>query len=129
MEPFKTSQEVFEFLINRNKNFLGHFYFVIQLKSSKEYIGLINFFIDELNTEIGKVGIFIKKKFWKNGYALESLGKFLEKTFLSHNKLYVIEYVCNTNNLASFFLFNLNKVYHKIFNLSSTILIFYKSLI
>ena len=52
------------------------------------------------------MGILIKKKFWKNGYALESLGKFLEKTFLSHNKLYVIEYVCNTNNLASFFLFN-----------------------
>ena len=78
------------------------YFFRIEKKDTKEYIGEIGYTVEK-ETPVGKVvslGYFIKKNHWGKGYTTEALKRIIEFAFLENN-VYRISTGCLKENKGS----------------------------
>jgi ribosomal-protein-alanine N-acetyltransferase len=78
------------------------YFFRIETKTTKEYIGEIGYTVEN-ETPVGKVvglGYFIRAKYWNKGYTTEALKRLIEFAFLENN-VYRITTGCLKENKGS----------------------------
>jgi ribosomal-protein-alanine N-acetyltransferase len=79
-----------------------YYFFGIEDKYAKEYIGEIGYTVEK-ETQFGKIvglGYFIKEKYWNKGIITEALKKLMEFAFLENN-VYRISTGCLKENIGS----------------------------
>jgi ribosomal-protein-alanine N-acetyltransferase len=79
-QPFENLSEAIEMIKQSNiDSELGLKYrFAIVKKNTNELIGTILYFLEDKNSEICNIGYSLGRKYWKQGFALETLNGFMD---------------------------------------------------
>jgi len=97
------SKENLNNVINdQNKKDRKYYFFIIENKETKEFIGEIGYTVIN-NTPYGKLvhlGYFILENYWNKGYVTEALKKLIEYSF-EENNVYRIHTGCSKDNKYS----------------------------
>ncbi|MGB3367510.1 MAG: GNAT family protein [Acidaminobacteraceae bacterium] len=97
------SKENLEFSIKESRSSDRRcYFFLVELKKTKEFVGSIGFTITEQNKfgGLAEIGYFILKKHWGNGYVTEAARLVIDYIFNEMN-LHKIYSGCNVDNIAS----------------------------
>lgn len=96
----ETTELVHRWLTEKKQIPKTHFVFVIQLKETKTFLGLIGLKLGKLNYKIAEIWYKIHKDFWRKGFTTEAVTTLLKFGF-EELKLHRIEAGCAVENIAS----------------------------
>lgn len=102
-KPFENINEAKEMIKHTENEFeLGlKFRYAIIKKSTNELIGTILYFSEYPNSEICTIGYSLGKKYWKKGYALETLNSFINHLkSLNFKELQAKVFKMNTDSIT-----------------------------
>jgi ribosomal-protein-alanine N-acetyltransferase len=100
-ETIQTTEKLLaEWLTVEKQEPRNSYVFSIDLKDTKQFIGLIALNLGKRNYRSAEVWFKIHKDFWRNGYTTEALTRLLEFGF-NNLKLHRIEAGCAVENIAS----------------------------
>ncbi len=95
-----TTALVAEWLIDQQSKQRSSYIFVLELKESSDFLGLIALKMGKVNYKSAEVWYKLKQMHWSKGYATEAVKRILSFAF-NDLKLHRVEAGCDADNLAS----------------------------